>query len=389
MSEVELVSDTFIGLAVYPRLIISPCIRDIRITRRACRADIKSFSWANVTAVLKEAAPSNLTSFILRGSVHGLSWSENESLELLSTLRNVKTLIINGPLYTSRDISTIAALPSLEHLHILVTKKAMENYIPPVGNSFPAITRLAIESQTDNVCQLMLVKIKSMALRSLVVTRLGRNHWDLRSLFAALHSSNLASRLESLRIHHKSRLRFEPEEPILEDSFTIDSHTFECLDSFEHLHDLYIGPSSLALDDDDLLKLAKALPQLHSLVFHDICDPENRPKCTFTGMQHVIQFCPKLNKLIFRLDARRTPTFTPQPDGPMCPDLTLLDLCNSPISNAHEVASYLAMLLPFPPVLSIHQPETDRYSEEEEAEAKRYHTLWLEVEDLLFSSVEF
>jgi len=314
---------------------MGPRIRDIRITSRAgIRARMKPLSWANVTAVLKEAAPSNLTSFMLIGSVRTLSWSENESLELLSTLRSVKTLRISGPFCTTRDISTIAALPALEHLHISVTKKAMENYIPLVGNNFPAIARLAIDCQTNDACQLMLVKIKSMTLRSLVVTRLGQKHWNLRSLFKALHSSDLALRLESLQVLHNPCIPFDPEDTILEESFKIDGHTFECLDSFEYLRDLYIGPTSLALDDDDLLKLAKSLPQLHSLVFVDICDPENWPKCTLTGMQHVIQFCPKLNKLVLRLDARRTPIFVPQPDGPMGPHLTSLNLCNSPVSNA-------------------------------------------------------
>ena len=381
MSEVSLVSDTFIGLAVYPRLIIGPRIKGIRI-----RVDIKSLSWANITAVLKEAAPSNLTSFILIRSTPSLSWSENESLELLSTLRSVKKLIISGPFYTARDISTIAALPALEHLHISVTKEAMENYIPPVGNNFPAITRLAIESQTIDACELMLAQMKSIMLRSLVVARLGYNHWDLRSLFTALHSSNLASRLERIWVHHKPCIPFDPDEPILEDSFKIDAHTFEHLDSFEHLCDLYIESSSLALDDDDLLKLAKSLPQLHSLVFRDICDPENRPKCTFAGMQHVIQFCPKLNQLVLRLDARRTPIFVTQPDSPMVPQLTSLDLCNSPVSNAYEVGSYLAMLLPLLTDFSLRCPQTDRYSEEEEAKAKRYYRIWLQVRDLLCSS---
>jgi hypothetical protein len=381
VSEVELVSDTFIGLAVYPRLIIGPRIRDIQI-----RGGMKSLSWANVTAVLKEAAPSNLTSFMLRGSIGGLSWSENESLELLSTLRSVKTLVLSGPFCTSRDISTIAALPTLEHLHISVTKKAMENYIPPFGNKFPAITSLAIESETNDACQLMLVEIKSMTLRSLVVTRIGYKHWDLSSLFTALYSSNLALRLESLQVHHEPCIRFDPEEPILEESFKIDAHTFEFLDSFEHLRNLYIGSSSLALDDDDLLKLAKSLPQLDSLVFQDICDPENRPKCTFTGMQHVVQFCPKLNNLVLRLNARRTPIFVPQPDSPMGAHLTSLNLCNSPISNAYEVGSYLAMLLPLLTDFSLRHPQTDRYSEEEEAEAKRYYRIWLKVKDILCSS---
>lgn len=382
VSVVELVSDAFIGLAIYPRLVIGPRIRDIRI-----RPSMESPSWANITAVLKEAAPSNLTNFMLRESARRLSWSENESLELLSTLRSVQTLIISGPFCTSRDISTIATLPALERLDISIAKEAMENYIPPVGNDFPAITRLAIESETIDACQLLLVKIKSMMLRSLLVTRLAFNHWDLRSLFTALHSSNLASTLETINVYHKPCIPFDPDEPFLEESFRIDSHTFELVDSFKHLRDLYIGSSSLAMDDDDLLKLAKSLPQVHSLVFHDTCDPENRPKCTLAGMQHIIQFCPKLNNLELRLDARRIPMFVSQPDSPIGSQLTALNLCNSPVSNAYEVTSYLAMLLPLLTNFTLRHTQTDRYSEEEEAKAERYYKIWLKVRDLLSSSV--
>ena len=166
----------------------------------------------------------------------------------------------------------------------------------------------------------------------------------------------------------------------------LDAHTFELLDSFEHLCDLYIGSSFLALDDDDLVKLAKLLPQLHSLVFLDICDPENQLKCTFTGMQHVIQFCLKLNKLVLHLDAHQTLIFVPQPDSPMGPQLTTLNLCNSPILNAYKVGSPLAMLLPLLTDFSLCCPQTDRYSKEEEAKAKRYYSIWLQMRDLLCSS---
>jgi len=45
------------------------------------------------------------------------------------------------------------------------------------------------------------------------------------------------------------------------------------------------------------------------------------------------------------------------------------------------------MLLPLLTDFSIRYPHTDRYSEEEEAKAKSYHRIWLEVKDLLCSSV--
>ena len=147
------------------------------------------------------------------------------------------------------------------------------------------------------------MKIKSRTLHSLKVGQIGIVHWDVRGLFVALHACNLASGLESLKLYN-----------FLAHSLVIDARTFEVLDSFERLHELSIHSTSVDLDDNHLMQLAKALPQLRLLDLNAEYT-EIVPKGTFTGLQNLIKFCPKLENLALRLDARQIPIFSTQPDG--------------------------------------------------------------------------
>lgn len=378
VSEVDLEGDSFDGLAIQPRLIIGPQIRSIRL-----RVLNDSLSWANATAMLRKAAPLDLSKFSLIGRAPGtLSWSEAESLELLSTLHSVRMLSIMGAFLTARAISLIATFPALEDLRLSVTETEMENYAP-LDNNFPAITKLEISSETVDACNLMLLKIQLRKFSSLAVTRIANNDWDVRSLFTVLRGCNSAASLEILHVRDDPLclLTWEEDPP----AFKVDARILEHLDSFKHLCELRIQPCSVDLDDNDLMKLAKSLPHLRSLLFYA---QDNGPRCTFTGMQHLIQFCPKLESLTLCVDARQIPVFGTQPDGeyPLGLRLATLNLRHSPVSDAGAVASYLTMLLP---VLTnfwtsngfLENESSD--DDEEEREVHRYHKIWLRVEQLL------
>lgn len=165
-----------------------------------------------------------------------------------------------------------------------------------------------------------------------------------------------------------------------EESFNMDGHAFEHLSPFKQLRDFHLESFSRAidLDNDNLMKLAKSLPQLRSLVFSETNGLNKVPGCTFTGVQHLIQFCPKLERLTIRVDGRQIPIFATQLDGeyPSGLHLTTLDLCNSPILNADDVASYLTMLFP---VLA---DFSTAYGHEEE-DADPYRAIWLKVGELM------
>lgn len=366
VSEVDLDGDCFDGIAIHPRLIIGPQIKSIRLI-----VD-DSLSWVNVTAMLRKAAPLDLSSFTLFRFVTTVSWSESELLELLSTLHSVRTLSIIGVFLTTHAISLIAKFPALEDLQLSVTETEMENYAPP-DNNFPAIINLKIRSKTIEACNLMLLKIQSRTFRSLTVTRITDDDWDVRSLFMVLHGCNSAASLETLNVGISN---WEASS-----AFKVDAKILEHLNSFEHLCELRIQPCSFDLDDNDLMKLAQSLPHLRLLLF---CSRNDGPRCTFTGMQHLIRFCPKLESLPFCVDARRIPIFASQPDGeyPLSLHLTTLSLRHSPVSDAGSVASYLTMLLP---VLTDFTTSNGFLgaSEEEQREAIHYRKIWLEVRQLL------
>jgi hypothetical protein len=383
VSEVDLEGNYFDGLAIQPRLIIGPQIRSIRL-----RTLSDSLSWVNVTAMLRKAAPLDLSSFSLLGYATTLSWSESESLELLSTLHGVGTLSIMGTFLTTCAISLIATFPALEDLRLSVTETEMENYAP-LDNNFPAITNLEISSETIDACNLMLLKIQSRTFRSLTVTRIANNYWDVGSLFMVLHGCNSAASLETLNVCEGPWYLSTSEELFSENppAFKVDARILEHLDSFEHLSELQIHPCSNHLDDNDLMKLAQSLPRLRSL---DFWSQNNGPRCTFTGMQHLIRFCPKLERLTLCVDARQIPIFATQPDGeyPLGLHLTTLAFCQSPVLTAGAVASYLTMLLPVLTDFRTIDEPLERGSEEER-EVIGYRKIWWKVAELLGPLTKF
>jgi len=87
VSEVELSGNSFDGLAIHPRLIIGPCIKKIDVIVFG-----DSFAWSNAIAMLRKAAPLDLSSFVVRGHTPNLPCLESESLELLSAFRGIRTL---------------------------------------------------------------------------------------------------------------------------------------------------------------------------------------------------------------------------------------------------------------------------------------------------------
>jgi hypothetical protein len=334
--EVVLIDGSFQGLAIYPRLVIGLNVTGIQV-----RVLSNSFLWANATAVLRKASLNNLSSFALFSIEKPSSPKEAESLEFLSILRGVRRLSFSDPvILPSRTISLISTFPMLEDLRLLVTEQEVENCVPYVGNNFMAITRLAISSKTMNACRLMLLQLQSGTLRSLTLTQTAIDAlWSIRRLLITLHECNLASRLESLHVRDH-RWISSSLDARSEEFFNMDAHTFEHLSSFKQLRDLHLESSSVDFDNNDLMKLAKSLPQLRSLVFSGADDLNKVPKCTFTGMQHLIQFCPQLEKLILRVDASQIPILATQPDGeyPSGLHLTTLNLTNSPILNADDIS---------------------------------------------------
>ena len=375
LSAVTLSNDDFNGLALLPHLIINPHIRTINLQYLR-----DSFSWANLMAVLRKAVLTDLSSFVLKGVVSTLSLSEAQSLELLLILHGARTLDTDCMFLTSRAISLIATFPALEDLKFSVTERETEDCTPSmVGNSFQTITSLAICSDSDNACQSMFMKIQSRTCRSLELSRTSNNSWDVGKLFLALHACNMASSLESLHVRNRW---------VNYKSFDINARALERLHSFEQLRDLSIDSASVDLCDNDLFEFSKSLPQLRSLVFSEAYVLNNQPNCTFIGMQHVIQCCPNLQNLTLCVDARQIPMLATQPDGeyPVGFHLTTLDLLNSPVSNACDVASYLAML--FPALKDFCTAYSDGLLESleeslEEGQVDMYLAIWLEAERLL------
>jgi hypothetical protein len=375
--EVVLIDGSFQGLAIYPRLVIGLNVTGIQV-----RVLSNSFLWANATAVLRKASLNNLSSFALFSIEKSSSPKEAESLEFLSILRGVRRLSFSDPvILPSRTISLISTFPMLEDLRLSVTEQEVENCVPYVGNNFMAITRLAISSKTMNACRLMLLQLQSGTLRSLTLTQTASDAlWSIRRLLITLHECNLASRLESLHVRDH-RWISSSLDARSEEFFNMDAHTFEHLSSFKQLRDLHLESSSVDFDNNDLMKLAKSLPQLRSLVFSGADDLNKVPKCTFTGMQHLIQFCPQLEKLILRVDASQIPILATQPDGeyPSGLHLTTLNLTNSPILNADDVASYLTMLFP----VLVEFSAANYYEEDEEEDVNPYNVIWQKVEEVM------
>ena len=64
-----------------------------------------AFAWSNIIAMLRKAAPPDLSSFMVFGRARNSPCLESESLERLSTFRSVRTLAITGRFLTSHTIT--------------------------------------------------------------------------------------------------------------------------------------------------------------------------------------------------------------------------------------------------------------------------------------------
>ena len=126
----------------------------------------------------------------------------------------------------------------------------------------------------------------------------------------------------------------------------------------------------------------KGLPQLHSLIFWEARDSGKVPKCTFTGMQYLIQFCPKLENLTLCVDAHQIPILATQPYREYLSGLHLitLNLCHSHIWSADDVVPYLTMLFP---ALEHFSTAYSDHVEDDKEEIFDCERQWMEVEQQL------
>lgn len=112
--------------------------------------------------------------------------------------------------------------------------------------------------------------------------------------------------------------------------------------------DITLAPRSYSpmFTDDELEQMAKAWPYLEKLCIKAYANGWALPtKFTLRGIVGLIKYCPKLLAFSLAFDARKIPetNFT---DIVRNRSIQSLDVANSPISSAYQVAAYFRHIMP-------------------------------------------
>ncbi|KAJ7728517.1 hypothetical protein B0H16DRAFT_1777649 [Mycena metata] len=171
----------------------------------------------------------------------------------------------------------------------------------------------------------------------------------------------------------------------------IPHHFLRPLLSFNNLALLsVVAPVGFDLDNDAVSDVARALP--HIVTFKLLARfLTETPRTTLGCLHSFAQYCPQLESLSIALDATNAPTVDldrrSQSDI-LHQGLRVLNVANSPISNAISVARFLSLV--FPKIRSlVTQREYSNNDEDDEevmlehAVAIAHHKCWKEVDALL------
>ncbi|KAI5885278.1 uncharacterized protein SCHCODRAFT_02644297 [Schizophyllum commune H4-8] len=154
---------------------------------------------------------------------------------------------------------------------------------------------------------------------------------------------------QSCNVQSLTSVRLTPPDyysQVAEDGPVHDITEFEPLLSFRRLTSLRIKSHSvLSLRDEDVLRIARALPDLNTLELGG--NVWRTPKCTMLSLLHLARYCPCLAYLTLAVDARETRIPEGTPTDVVQQSLILIYVHQSPIASEMAVASFLWRFFPY------------------------------------------
>ena len=346
----------FIDQAFYPRLVVGPMLRTVKIRVEAedFRSDeVGGHPWDNFAVVMKTIFP-DITTFCIESVLQG------EGLEYLGMPPDIATLYcdfqnlesLDTPciVVTSNTLSCLAILPRLRSLNISMDASQISTFSStrPAPVEFPSLVALCIDTNNLAVCSGLFRRPRLQHLLSLTVVqtnRVGVSHcyWNLDSFFHAVQT-NLPD-LEKLVIKKVNDPRILPSDQTVAH---ITRETLTPLLSLANMSVLVIEIDvTVDLDDATIGRVAVAWPNLRVLRLFEIT-MGNIPKVTLGGLLPLAAACPRLEQLTLRVDATRIPSFAQTGNIVSANNLYRFDVCTSPVTaESHgRLASFISLIFP-------------------------------------------
>ena len=203
----------FLGLALYPRLIIGPNVRSVIVNFKTLdEGGDHPIPWDNIAAILKPYA-SGLTRFGIvpvDGVYRPCRYSPEPIMDLYHAFQCL-TVLDTNPFNLKHDaLQHLATLPRLQTLFCMVPPKELaQANLTGKADCFPSLARLEVDT-ADLVSFLVFFQhITSRNLRTVVI---GEDSvvgaWDLKPLFETLASSKSCTNLDKLLILRQDKVNW-------------------------------------------------------------------------------------------------------------------------------------------------------------------------------------
>lgn len=291
---------------------------------------------------------------------------------------NLQTLSVSNLQLAPSVLVHLANLTSLKSLEIRFDEPTPA-LLPDLhgGSGFPSLEVLTIISGFGLTPVTTLVETMSNSpLREFDVDGISSSMApDWRKIFSLLNNHCNHSSLKGLNVCNDWSADIGWGHDELEEMMTI--HCLRPLLAFTNLTRIrLIPPGGFDFDDDDIIILAKAWPQLEDLVLGPILEAQHHPRPTLSALVSVAEFCPNISRLSIVIDASTIPSASTR--GIRNHNLVRLGVRGCPIESATDIAAFLADV--FPEIEDI-GPYFDILVHNEETE--RVNDLWDEVQYLI------
>lgn len=305
----------------------------------------------------------------IRISVATKSISDDKPLWLggeIGGLRHLTSFKAPGLELLPEAVEHLASLPDLASI-IIMTKPVGHNttkfpYTGERTGRFPSLVNVEIHTNCFVWCAAFLRTISSPVLRELLIENRSRPSEApvLEDLLAAVGQLPGGPALRSLKIFSGNQLAGLPPGPTIVSAAAMLPLAALAALTFVHIE----GWCSVLLDDPTLATLARAWPALKYLRLYfpsqaALADsfPVSCPLVTLKGLAVFARACPVLSRVFLPVDARVVPVYEPMLGGrhlqrpaevpERTPALRYLGVGDSsPIRDAVQVASYLALFFP-------------------------------------------
>ncbi|KAG6820192.1 hypothetical protein H0H93_004185 [Arthromyces matolae] len=393
LKHVDLCLDDFCGQSVYPRLVMSPKLRSIRLKGHTDMyfAELPEEDWNNVVAVLAPCLPSLHKFKVVKGMDAYESYEEYLGLSstkiLCCSFQSIESLKIPLLNPSLEALTHLAKLPALRQLEFAIKAESLSafNHTTPLRGDFNRLQSLVIHADGISGCVGFLSRQAFPHLRDLSIVDNGSGLiQEIDSLVEHMKTPCLQA-LRLLRCPNVDLWGFQgiPSPQLV--GFT--RSTLTSLLRITTLKHLEITLNlEVRLTNEDLKNICTAWPLLNYLSLAD-----NRlnvtPGMTFEGLFPLVKKCHDLKTLIIRVNAESIPKFYSNAGG-LRPanQLTHLGFCTSPLLQSKDIVEFIPLLFPFLETLDVSEVYKHASNDGNDlpgAREKICRKAWIEVVDSL------